>query len=132
MPTRFAKQLVQIVRGAVAIGLSRKAAIRLAIRCARDSAPPLRLEILLDVAANPDSRPSDVCKRINRPWRTTKRALEALHMLGILRCEEEPEIGADGSPTDKRKWLYSLNDSFDRDTLLAMTGMENGQRRPSS
>jgi hypothetical protein len=130
MPTRFAKQLVQLVRGGVAIGLSRQAAMVLAIRCARDSAPPLRLEILVDVAANPDSRPGDVCKRINRPWRTTKRALEALHMLGILRCDEEPEVGADGSPTDKRKWLYSLNDSFDRDTLLAMTG-KVGRRRPS-
>jgi hypothetical protein len=122
MPTRFAKQLAQIVRGGVAIGLSRKAAMRLAIRCARDSAPPLRLEILLDVAANPDSRPSDVRQRINKPWTTVKRALEALHMLGILRCDEEPELGADGAPNGKTKWFYSLSDSFDRETLLAMTG----------
>ena len=43
MPTRFAKQLTQIVRGAVAIGMDRADALRLAMRCARDSMPPLRL-----------------------------------------------------------------------------------------
>jgi hypothetical protein len=33
MPTRFAKQLTQVVRGAVAIGVSRADAMHLAIRC---------------------------------------------------------------------------------------------------
>ncbi|HYX98570.1 MAG TPA: ArsR family transcriptional regulator, partial [Mycobacterium sp.] len=42
MPTRFAKQLTQIVRGAVAVGMDRTEALRLAVRCARDSIPPLR------------------------------------------------------------------------------------------
>jgi hypothetical protein len=40
MPTRFAKELTQIIRGAVAIGMGRQKALRLAIRCARDSMPP--------------------------------------------------------------------------------------------
>ena len=48
MPTRFAKQLAQMVRGAVAIGMDRDDALRLAIRCARDSMPPLRLPIIDD------------------------------------------------------------------------------------
>ena len=55
MPTRFAKQLAQVVRGAVAIGIDRADALRLAIRCARDSMPPLRLAILDDLAEHPDS-----------------------------------------------------------------------------
>ena len=38
MPTRFAKQLAQIVRGGLAIGMNRADALRLALRCARDSA----------------------------------------------------------------------------------------------
>ena len=42
MPTRFAKQLVQLLRGAVAIGMTPADAMRLALRCARDSIPPLR------------------------------------------------------------------------------------------
>ncbi len=41
MPTRFAKQLGQVVRGAAALGVSRHDALRLAIRCARGSIPPL-------------------------------------------------------------------------------------------
>ena len=52
MPTRFAKQLGQLVRGAVAIGMAVEDALRLAIRCVRDSIPPLRCEILLDIAAH--------------------------------------------------------------------------------
>jgi hypothetical protein len=82
MPTRFAKQPTQIIRGGVAIGLPRKQGMRLAIRCARDSIPPPRLEIMLDVAANPRTRAGDIRKRIQKPWRTIKRQLEALTMLG--------------------------------------------------
>jgi hypothetical protein len=58
MPTRFAKQLAQVVRGGVAVGLSKRDAMRLAIRCAQDSIPPLRLAILRDVAENPDATPT--------------------------------------------------------------------------
>src|SRR5262245_48757829 len=50
MPTRFARQLTQLFRGAVVIGLDRTDAIRLVIRCARASMPPLRLAIIDDLA----------------------------------------------------------------------------------
>ena len=63
MPTRFAKQLAQIVRGAVAIGMDRGDALRLAIRCARDSMPPLRLAIIDDLAAHPHSSTQEVRRR---------------------------------------------------------------------
>lgn len=122
MPTRFAKQLAQVVRGGVAIGMAREEAMRLAIRCAKDSIPPLRLQILLDVAAHPSSRPGDVRKRLGKPWRTVKREMEALTMLGLLRCDEETvEVDVSGVPTEKTKWLYDLGIDFDRETLLAMT-----------
>jgi hypothetical protein len=67
MPTRFAKQLAQIARGGVAIGMDRADALRLAIRCARDSMPPLRLAIIDDLAAHPGSATLDVRKRIDKP-----------------------------------------------------------------
>jgi hypothetical protein len=41
--------------------MDRKTALQLALRCASDS---IRLEILLDVAANPYSRPVDVSRNI--------------------------------------------------------------------
>jgi hypothetical protein len=84
MPIRFAKELTQIIRGAVAIGMDRHKALRLAIRCARDSMPPLRLAIIDDLASNPGSTTSDVRHRINKPWSTVDRQLQALHMLGVL------------------------------------------------
>src|SRR5215216_401072 len=68
MPTRFAKQLGQVVPGAVALGVPRRDALRLAIRCARDSIPPLRRIIIDDLAKNPESTASDVRKRTGKPW----------------------------------------------------------------
>jgi hypothetical protein len=118
MPTRFIKQLAQMVRGGLALGMRREAAMRLALRCARDSFPPLRSEILLDLARNPDSRVSDVSKRIIKPYRTVRRELEALHTLGLLRCDEEQTTANDGKT--QTVWRYSLADAFDRYTLLAM------------
>jgi hypothetical protein len=96
MPTRFAKQLTQILRGGVAIGMSRAEAMTLAIRCARNSMPPLRLAILEDIAANPGSRIVDVRRRLQRPRATADRALQALHVLGLLICDEEEQQRDDG------------------------------------
>jgi hypothetical protein len=121
MPTRFAKQLMQIMRGAMAVGMARVRAMALAIRCARDSIPPLRSLILLDVASNPDTRPGDTRRRINKPWRTTKREMEALTHIGVLVCDEETEPGAGDGGRDKIIWRYRLHPQFDRATLLAMT-----------
>jgi hypothetical protein len=123
MPTRLAKQLTQLIRGAVAIGMTREAAMRLAIRCAGDSIPPLRLEILLDLAAHPRSRPIDVRRRLSRPWSTIKREMEALHMLTLLQCDEEI-AGAE----DKPVWRYRLASSFDTETLLTMAASSHHQK----
>jgi hypothetical protein len=92
--------------------------MKLAIRCARDSIPPLRLEILLDIAVHPGSQPGDVRRRISKPWTTIKRELEALHMLGLVRCVEENVISK--TLQEKTIWHYSLAENFDRATLLAM------------
>jgi hypothetical protein len=116
MPTRFAKQLTQMVRGGLALGMSHAFAMRLALRCARDSVPPLRMNILLDLAGNPRSRAIEVSKRINKPWMTVRRELAALETLSLLQCEEEQSV-ADESKT---VWRYSLAAAFDRATLQAM------------
>lgn len=120
MPTRFAKQLTQLFRGGVALGMPRERAMTLAIRCARDSIPPLRLAILLDIAAIPNSRPGDVRKSIGKPWRTVKREMDALTMLGMLVCDEETTT--DDDKKERTIWRYDLAEGFDRKTLLAMAG----------
>ena len=110
MPTRFAKQLTQIIRGGVALGMERDRALRLAIRCARDSMPPMRLAIIDDVAANPRSSTPDVRKRIDKPRNTVDRQLQALHMLGVLTVDEV-EYG------DKNRWFYTLAEGIDPDSI---------------
>jgi hypothetical protein len=119
MPTRFAKQLGQVIRGAVAIGAGAKHAMRLAIRCAHDSIPPLRAEILLDVAEHPNSEPQDVHRRIGRPRNTVRRELEALHMLRLLKCHEEDEYSDKGKLV-RTIYRYSLDERFDLDTMRSM------------
>jgi hypothetical protein len=110
MPKRFAKQLAQVMRGAAAIGLDRRAALKLAIRCARDSMPPLRLAILLDVATNPHSLVGDVRQRIDKPRATVDRQLQALHILGVLACDEEEGTHRG---RDVTRWRYRVRDGID-------------------
>jgi hypothetical protein len=114
MPTRFAKQLAQMLRGGVAIGMTRVDALRLAIRGARDSLPPLRLAIIDDVAANPGTTSWQTRKRLEKPRTTVDRQMQALHMLGVLSvAEEEVEVG--GEP--KTRWEYRLAKGIDTASL---------------
>lgn len=116
MPTRFAKQLAQIVRGGVAVGMNKGNALDLAMRCARDSVPPLRLEIIEDIAAHPGSDTASVRKRIGKPRATIDRELQALHMLGILTCEEE-ETEWRGQPATR--WHYSIAEHVEPQAISA-------------
>ena len=54
-PTRFAKQLIGLLRGGTAIGMTAERALTAALRCAHDSVPPIRLTILRYVADHPDA-----------------------------------------------------------------------------
>ena len=114
MPTRFARQLTQVLRGARAIGMSQQEAMALVIRCARDSMPPLRLAILEDIVKHPDSRIIDVRRRLQRPRATADRALQALHVLGLLTCREEEEQRDDGPRFIRH---YSLSPATQLDCL---------------
>jgi hypothetical protein len=82
--TRLAKQLVQMMRGALAIGLSRTDALALALRGARDSMPPLRLRVLEHVAVNAGSRREDVSRELDLPATTVRRTLDSLQLLKVL------------------------------------------------
>lgn len=106
MPTRFAKQLAQLMSGAVAMGMDRADTLRLAIRCARDSMPPLRLAIIDDLAVNPHSRPGEIRRRLEKPKATVDRQCQALHILGVLTCDEIET----GSGASKH---YSIADGID-------------------
>jgi hypothetical protein len=117
MPTRFAKQLAQVARGALSLGIPTDGAMRLATRCARNSLEPLRRDLLLDIAANPDSNPDEVHKRVVRPLTTVKNNLVALHTLRLLTCDERQEWR--GNRTFVVSY-YSLAPELDRAVLLSM------------
>jgi hypothetical protein len=117
MPTRFAKQLAQVVRGAISLGMPAELAMQHAIRCARDSLEPLRRDLLLDVASHPDTNADDVHARIVRPLTTVKNNLIALHTLRLLTCDEREEWR--GNRVFSIPY-YSLAPELDRSTLLSM------------
>jgi hypothetical protein len=108
LPTRFGKQLTQVFRGAVIIGLTRQAALRLAIRCARDSMPPLRLEIIDDLAENPDATTADIRKRLHTPRNTVDRQLQAMQILRVVDVDEDRR-----NQYGTVEWHYSLAADID-------------------
>ncbi len=106
--TRLAKQLSQIVRGGIAIGLGREEALQLAIRCGTDSIPPMRLKLLLDLGAHPHSAVADVVKRIQQPRNNVDRELQCLQLLGLAKLEYEVYYNRYGD--EKERWHYRLSD----------------------
>jgi hypothetical protein len=114
MPTRFAKQLAQVVRGGAALGMVRADALRLAIRCARDSMPPLRLAIIDDLAEHPDASLAEVRKRLDMPRTTVDRQLQALHILRVVEVAEEERTYA-GRPS--MLWRYRLAEGIEPSAL---------------
>ena len=94
MPTRFGKQLAQIVRGGMALGLGSAESMALAVRAATDSLPPLKWRVLKDVAIHPRSHVADVRRRLDMVHNTAKRTLEALMVLGLV---ERAESGDDAT-----------------------------------
>jgi hypothetical protein len=103
-------------------------AMRLVRRCARDSIPPLRRDILLDLSKHPDSRLADVRKRLSMPRNTVRRGLDCLHLLGALTCEETKEKG-DDDDKEHTVWRYRLAAGFDQDTLLTVTDEPSGKEQ---
>lgn len=106
--TRLAKQLAQIVRGGVAIGMSRSDALKLAIRCGTDSIPPTRLKLLLDLGQHPNSTVAEVVKRIQQPRANIDRELQCLQLLKLAEQSFETYYNRQGD--EKERWRYSLSD----------------------
>lgn len=112
--TRFAKQLTQIFRGGLAIGLSRPDALRIAIRVGRDSAPPMRLKVLEHLAEIAVwTTPAQVAQKLDIPWDAAKNTLNALLLLGLATTSKEvdPASGDDAKPT--KRITFRISDQVD-------------------
>ena len=55
--------------------------------------------------------PTEVRKRLDKPRATVDRQLQALHMLGVLACDEETDY------QNRTVWRYRLADGIDPDAL---------------
>ncbi len=117
-PTRFAKMLGQMARGGLALGMPREKAMKLALRIARDSMPPLRLRLLVDVMGNPGTTTTETTKRVQKPRTTVDRALQELHLLGLLAVEGGGD--ADAVFGKGKAWCYSLTDLVDPEVLAKL------------
>jgi hypothetical protein len=115
MPTRLAKQLVQLGRGGLALGMTRKEAMAVVERSAADTMPPLRLRVLAYVAEHPNSATADVVKGLQLPRATVDRLLQELHLLELLVVDEI----AWGQSV---RWIYSLADDVSTTALKKLTG----------
>ncbi|MBB2900491.1 hypothetical protein FHR75_001279 [Kineococcus radiotolerans] len=113
MPTRFAKGLGQVLRGARALGIDRDHALAAAVRVARDSVPPLRLELLNALQRQPNSTTTDVMRTLQRPRSTVDRGLRELHLLGLVEFSET-----------NHGWSYRLSRVVAADVLTAMTAVD--------
>ncbi len=91
--------------------------MRLSIRCARDSVPPLRLAILEDLTTYGDSCVTDARKRLGKPHATVDRELQALHMLGLVDLREEAYSTLNGD--GKTRWHYSITSGINTAVLFS-------------
>jgi hypothetical protein len=121
MPTRFAKQLVQIIRGGIALGMDRDAALAAAMRCASDSLPPLRQRILHAVSSHPKSPICAVVKLVQLPRKTVDRTLQELLLLGLLTFDEQPW-------GEQTRYVYTVkNDKVIRSALAALAAEKSAR-----
>jgi hypothetical protein len=83
MPTRVAKQLVQLWRGARVIGMDDEQARAIVRRVAHDTIPPARRLALLAVHDHPGCTSHEIGKRVGMSTKSVDRKLQelALHRL---------------------------------------------------
>lgn len=123
MPTRLGKMLAQVIRGALAVGCTVDEAEALMVRVARDTMPPLRLDLLETVARLQPCTCSQVTKAAQRPRTTVDRTLQELHALGLLVIDESTMPGTG--------WLYRLAAGVDLTVLTPVPSpvLSNQSRR---
>jgi hypothetical protein len=107
-PTRFAKQLGQLIRGALALGMEKDDALTLARRCAADSLPPMRRRLLGHLLQCGSATVTDAMTALQVPRTTVDRALQELHLVGLVQRSGE-------------RWTYSIAADVDIDTLRKIT-----------
>jgi hypothetical protein len=114
-PQRFAKMLLQIVKGSVCLGVPLLDALLIALRVARDSVPPRRLQVIeamerLGTAASKKA----IAVEADLPYSSTSRVVDELE---ILRVASKIDLGA-GAGFGKPEYVFELLTAY---TIGAIT-----------
>lgn len=116
MPTRFAKQLDQIVAAIIALGGSSEHALNVALRCAVDSIPPDRLTIMRCVSDAGAPMPiAHIARETGFTRRAVGRICQQLTLLKIFDEDDEPYVSGQGNGGERR--VYSLKTGMDMRVL---------------
>lgn len=105
-PTRLPRSLTAMIQGALALGIPLDASFNMAMRCVRDSIPPIRLEVMHYLNRHPEASVNDIMYDIQRPWNAIDKAVQALYSAGMII----------GTEVGKRT-AYSLRHNVDVDAL---------------
>jgi len=114
-PTRMAKALGQVVRGAMSIGLDKDESLNLALRIARDTCPPSLWATWQSVRAAPGQRVGHYAKGARLPRQTVDQQLQILHGLGLVDRQEEQRVSNDGR--ESVVWTYRCTNALDPSAL---------------
>jgi hypothetical protein len=70
------------------------------------------------VAENPDTSVGSIRARVQKPWTTINRTLQAFHMLDLLHCDEEKVRRSDKDILER---YYSLAEGISLKPLGTLT-----------
>ena len=90
-PTRYVKQLMQIVRGGLILGMTLEDSMLLAFRCGRDSIPPRRKTVLVELARLTKATVTDLIEPTGLPYAAVRRTLTELWMLHVVQQDQRNE-----------------------------------------
>lgn len=96
-PPRLVRQLVTLTRCLVAVGDTESAAVHLARRCALDTVPAARRDVLARLSDGEALTVSDLARATGHHRDVVRRALEDMQIVGVTSCpvREEAEVDQD-------------------------------------
>jgi hypothetical protein len=101
-PARVTGQIVSLAKSLLALGVPRGQALALAGKCALDTVPQARLQILRDLAQADRLTVSEVRRRTGLNRHVARRALEDMEVLALttcLRSQQDEETEETGFPS---------------------------------
>lgn len=115
-PSRMLGGLLQLMQGAICIGIRVDDAFNMAMRCMRDSIPPMRMRIIRQLMLYSNSTVASIADALQAPWSVVDPAVQDLHHIGMLNMER------DGSKERSPKY-YSIKSSLNIGVLWTRAQM---------